>query len=72
MINSIPNLKCNEQLFDLVTELGKGLAAVSDGLWVYLWIRSWQDLRTEVLEEGLAPRDSLMGRLFSLVVTPRG
>lgn len=34
MINSSPNLKCNEQLFDLVIELGKGLAAVSDGLWV--------------------------------------
>ena len=38
MISSIRNLKCSEQLFSLVTELGKGLAAVSDGLLVYLWI----------------------------------
>ena len=31
-ISSISNLKCNEQLFDLITELQKGLAAVSDAL----------------------------------------
>lgn len=55
MINSIPNLKCNEQLFDLVIELGKGLAADSDGLWVYLWFRFCQDLGIQVLEKGIAP-----------------
>lgn len=58
MISSIPNFNCNEQLFDLVIELGKCLAAVSGGLLVYLWIRFWLDLGIKVLEEGIAPGES--------------
>lgn len=59
MISSLCNLKCSEQFFSLVIELGKGLAIISDGLLVDLWILFWQGLGIQGLREGITPHDSL-------------
>lgn len=76
MISSLCNLKCSEQFFSLVIELGKGLAIISDGLLVDLWILFWQGLGIQGLREGITPHDSLSLSLSlwkcSLLVKARG